>query len=77
MPATTRDRWELPPEELQALHQRYQDTRDRRVADRILCVLLKAEKHWPHQEIATFLSIHPDTVTHWLQTYLQGGLDGL
>jgi hypothetical protein len=39
--------------------------------------MLKAEKHWPHHEIATFLGIHPDTVTQWLQTYLQGGLDDL
>jgi DNA-directed RNA polymerase specialized sigma24 family protein len=77
MSVTTRDRWDLSPEQLQALHQRYQDTRDRRLADRILAVLLKAEKHWPHQEIASLLGIHPDTVTQWLQTYLQGGLDGL
>jgi hypothetical protein len=68
---------DLPGSEIEALHARYKASRDRRLADRILCVLLKAEKHWPHQEIAAFLSIHVDTVTDWLNDYLAGGLEQL
>jgi DNA-directed RNA polymerase specialized sigma24 family protein len=77
MPTTTNERWDLPETELAALHTRYKATRERRLADRILCVLLKAEKHWPHQEIAAFLGVHVDTVTDWLTAYLTGGIDRL
>jgi len=77
MPTTTSERWELPASELAELHQRYGATRERRLSDRVLCVLLKAEKHWSHQEIAALLNIHVDTVTAWLQAYLDGGLDRL
>ena len=77
MPTTTNERWDLPEAEIAALHTRYKATRERRLADRILCVLLKAEKHWPHQEIAAFLGICVDTVTDWLKAYLEGGVEHL
>jgi transposase len=77
MPTTTNERWDLPEANIAALHARYKATRERRLADRILCVLLKAEKHWSHQEIAAFLGVHVDTVTDWLNDYLTGGLDRL
>jgi DNA-directed RNA polymerase specialized sigma24 family protein len=77
MPRTTNERWDLPETEIKLLRTRYKATRERRLADRIMCVLLKAEKRWPHQEIAAFLDIHVDTVTAWLQAYLDGGLERL
>jgi DNA-directed RNA polymerase specialized sigma24 family protein len=77
MPITTRKRWDLPQEETAVLRARYKATRDRRIADRLLCVLLKAEKHWSHQEIASFLGVNVDTVTDWLHVYLDGGLERL
>lgn len=73
----TSETWYLPPDEITALHARYSVTQDRRIADRILCVLLKAEKHWEHPEIATFLNVSSDTVTDWLRLYLTAGLDRL
>jgi hypothetical protein len=77
MPTTTAERWELPESEIAALHARYKTLRERRLAERVLCVLLKAEKHWSHQDIATFLGLHADTVTDWVAAYLEGGLDQL
>ena len=77
MPTTTSETWHLPADKIAALHQRYSATQDRRIADRVLCVLLKAEKHWEHQEIATFLNVSADTITDWLHLYLEAGLDRL
>lgn len=77
MPTTTSETWYLPADELVALHERYSATPERRIAERIQCVLLKAEKHWEHQEIADFLGVSADTVTDWLRLYLEAGLDRL
>jgi DNA-directed RNA polymerase specialized sigma24 family protein len=77
MPTTTDETWNLPESELTALHARYKHTPERRIGDRLLCVLLKAEKHWAHQDIAALLGVDVGTVTDWLRAYLEGGLDRL
>lgn len=77
MPTTTSEPWYLPADEITALHERYSATSERRIAERIQCVLLKAEKHWEHQEIAAFLNVSAATITDWLRLYLEAGLDRL
>jgi transposase len=66
----------LSAETLADLEMRYKAMRDRRVAERILCVILKAKKR-SHQEIADILLISTNTVSEWLHCYVTEGLDAL
>ncbi len=66
----------LSTETLAELEMQYKATRDRRVAERILCVILKAKQR-SHQEIADILLITTNTVSAWLHCYLIEGLETL
>ena len=66
----------LSAETVTDLEQEYKAQRDRRVAERILCILLKA-KHRTHQEIADILLITTNTVSEWLHCYVAHGLETL
>ncbi|MBI5652351.1 MAG: transposase [Chloroflexi bacterium] len=66
----------LSPETIADLEMQYKATRDRRVAERILCVILKAQ-HRSHQEIADILLLTTNTVSAWLQCYHTEGLETL
>lgn len=67
---------DLAPETLANLEVRYKATRDRRVAERLLCVILKAKGH-THQEIAGILLVTLNTVSTWLHCYVTDGLEAL
>jgi transposase len=66
----------LTPETLTDLERLYKATRDRRVAERILCVIWKAQQR-THQEISDLLFISTNTVSEWLQSYVADGIEAL
>lgn len=69
-------RLDLSAETLTELEARYKATGERRIAERILCVILKAKQR-THQEIADILLVSCDTISDWLRTYVTEGLDAL
>ncbi len=59
------------------IKRRIRAASDRTVADRLRIILYKAAGR-SHEEIAELLQINSiNTITHWLQTYLRGGLDAV
>lgn len=69
-------RIQLPESEAQHLEQRFRQTNDRKLRDRLQIVLL-AHRGQKHQDIAADLAVTPRTVQRWLNAYLDRGLDGL
>jgi transposase len=66
----------LPEAESLILEAEFRSTPDRKLRDRLQIVLL-AHQGRPHQDIAADLGVHRKTVTRWLNTYCDGGLDAL
>ena len=69
-------RIQLPPSETERLDAVFRSTADRKLRDRLQIVLM-AHRGRARQEIATDLRVHRKTVTRWLNTYCEHGLDGL
>lgn len=69
-------RLDLAGETLTDLETHYKATSDRRIAERILHIILKAKGH-THEEIADILLVSCDTVSQWLHIYVTEGLDAL
>lgn len=69
-------RIQLPPDELESLEQAFRSTEDRKLRDRLQIILL-AHRARPHQDIAADLCINRRSVSRWLNTYLERGLEGL
>lgn len=69
-------RIQLPPAEVEQLESLFRATADRKLRDRLQIVLM-AHRGRPRQEIATDLGINRVSVTRWLNTYCERGLDGL
>ncbi|WP_446919771.1 helix-turn-helix domain-containing protein [Klebsiella pneumoniae] len=63
---------ELTPADIAALEAKHRQNRDRRVCDRIRCVLLSAQG-WPTAMIAQSQLIHETTVLRHLTDYLSTG----
>ena len=59
--------------ELKVLHKR---EKERRVADRIKCILL-LDANWSYKDIAEALLLDDSTVRAWSERYRWGGLDAL
>ena len=66
----------LPDNEAQRLEQLFRSTEDRKLRDRLQIVLM-AHRGRARQAIATDLGIHRRSVSRWLNTYCERGLDGL
>lgn len=66
----------LPPAESHRLEQAFRSTDDRKFRDRLQIVRM-AHAGRPHQDIAADLGVNRKTVTRWLNTYCDGGLDAL
>ena len=69
-------RIQLAEDEARRLEELFRSTDDRKLRDRLQIVLL-AHKGRPRQQIASDLAIHRRSVTRWLNTYCDGGLDAL
>jgi transposase len=69
-------RIQLPQAEVDCLEELFQSTGDRQLRDRLQIVLM-AHRGRPRQEIAQDLGVHRRSVTRWLNTYCEGGLDAL
>jgi transposase len=66
----------LSDSEAQRLEQLFRSTEDRKLRDRLQIVLM-AHRGRARQAIATDLGIHRRSVSRWLNTYYERGLDGL
>ena len=66
----------LPDDEIKELQTRYKQERDRRIAERILCVILYAQGY-DLKEIKRILLVGIRTLKKWIRTYIAHGLDGL
>jgi transposase len=66
----------LPPTEAERLDALFRSTGDRRLRDRLQIVLM-AHRGRTRRDIAADLGVDRRTVTRWLNTYCDGGLDGL
>jgi transposase len=69
-------RIQLPAVELERLEDLFRATPDRKLRDRLQIVLM-AHRGRARQEIATDLGLHRISVTRWLNTYCEHGLEGL
>jgi transposase len=70
----------FPPiaETLETLQRRLRRETDLRLKARLhLLVLIQASDAQTQVEAAERLAVHPNTVWRWLQTYREGGLEGL
>lgn len=66
----------LTEQQLMELELRYHQTSSARVAQRVLCILLKARGD-THAQIANTLLVSLNTVTRWIQIYVSLGLEAL
>lgn len=66
----------LTEQQLMELEIRYHRTSSARVAQRVLCILLKARGD-THAQIANTLLVSVNTVTRWIQIYVAAGLEAL
>jgi transposase len=66
----------LSDSEAQDLEQLFRSTLDRKLRDRLQIVLM-AHRGRARQDIAQDLGIHRRSVSRWLNTYCERGLDGL
>src|SRR5215472_15105799 len=69
-------RIQLPQAEADRLQNLFQATDDRKLRDRLQIVLM-ASRGRARQDIAQDLGIHRRSVSRWLNTYCERGLDGL
>jgi transposase len=71
---------ELPPqsqEQLAALDQLYQTTKDVRLRTRAQMILLAAEKKLVAHDIAAIVRTDEQTVRRWMKRYMAEGIEGL
>lgn len=66
----------LPDSKLKELQAQYKQTRDRRIAERLLCVILYAQGY-DLKEIKRILLVGIRTLKQWLQTFMAHGVEGL
>jgi len=66
----------LPAREIQDLQAQYKQERDRRIAERIHCVILYA-LGYDLKEIKRILCVGVRTLKKWIKTYVTQGIDGL
>jgi transposase len=69
-------RIQLSPSEVQRLETLFRSTTQRKLRDR-LQIILMAHHGRSRQDIATDLGVNRRTVTRWLNTYCDDGLEGL
>jgi transposase len=67
---------DLDKKELEAIRKRIRRTKNRKVADRLRVILLKAEGYKNHV-IAHILQMNINSVGNHIKRYLRGGLDAL
>jgi len=67
---------DLSDQERAALERAYRFSPNRRIAQRIQCVLLKAQGMKASQ-IKEVVMLSEDRISHWVHTYIEEGLDGL
>jgi transposase len=66
----------LPDNEVKELQTQYKQERDRRIAERILCVILYAQGY-DLKEIERILLVGIRTLKEWIRTFMAQGIDGL
>ena len=66
----------LSEDEIKELQTQYKQERDRRIAERILCVILYAQSY-DLKEIKRILSVGIRTLKKWIRTFIAQGIDGL
>ncbi len=66
----------LSDHEIKALTAQYKQERDRRIAERILCVILYAQ-NYTVKEIKSILVIGIKTLKKWIKIFIAQGLEGL
>jgi transposase len=66
----------LSDQEIKELQAQYKQERDRRIAERILCILLFAQDH-DVKEIKRILLVGIRTLKKWIETFRAQGIDGL
>jgi transposase len=66
----------LSGSEMKGLQAQYKQERDRRMAERILCIILYAQGYGL-QEIRQILLVGIRTLKKWVRTYMAQGIDGL
>jgi transposase len=62
--------------EIKELGTQYKQERDRRIAERILCIILYA-REYELKEIKQILSVGIRTLKKWIKNYIVQGIDGL
>lgn len=67
---------DLSDQERAALKEAYRSSPNRRIAQRIQCVLLKAQGMKANQ-IKEVVVLSENHISHWVRTYVEEGLDGL
>ena len=70
------ERLELLAEEMTALRKCYRETQDRKIAERLLCLLMKAEG-LSHEVVGKVLGVSESTVSRWIGLYQGEGLNVL
>lgn len=66
----------LSDQEIAELQAQYKEERDRRIAERILCILLFAQDY-DLKEIRQILLVGIRTLKKWIETFRAQGIDGL
>lgn len=68
--------FDLTKEQRQEFRQRYRQERERRIADRIQCILLLDAGH-NKKDVAHILMVSPRAVKRWVKKYVEQGIEGL
>ena len=66
----------LPDNEIEELRTQYKQERDRRIAERILCIILYVQGY-DLKEIKQILLVGIRTLKKWIKTFIAHGVDGL
>lgn len=67
---------DLPASEIKELQSQYKQERDRRIAERIHCIILYAQGY-RLQKIRQILLVGVRTLKKWVNTFITQGIDGL
>ncbi|MBT9141364.1 MAG: hypothetical protein DDT30_01956 [Dehalococcoidia bacterium] len=62
------ERLELSAEETTAIRNHYRETRDRKISERLLCLLMKAEG-LSHEMVGKVLGVSKGTGSRWIGLY--------
>jgi len=65
------------PDQIKALNELYQSTKDVRLRTRAQMILLAAEEEMTAPEIATIVRKDEQTVRRWMKRYIAEGVEGL